>query len=764
MLPFQRKTAPLQDISVESPARVCEGRALFDAFTVCMGIQLSRHFARYTLLGLSISPSFSYAQTQWATCPIPALPVERVQRPSQLPTNAVYIEADTALFREKGVSEMAGDVHLSQGDTKLRADRATYTQPQGIIDSSGNVSFSSKQLNVHSQQLHYDLPKAQGEMQQAEYRLNNAEGHGKSKRIVQDQPDVTRLEESSYTTCPSDRADWSLNAKHIQLNHAQERGTANDVTLKIRELPILYLPYLSFPLTDKRQSGFLWPTIGSSEKSGLQFGAPYYYNLAPNYDLTLTPTILGRRGIQLGSEFRYLTDKHKGSVNYVLLPDDGASEKNNRYYFDVNHNTQVDDRSNLTLKAEGVSDDQYFTDLGNSLEATSVVNLERRLEYRRTGDDWVFSGLLQNYQVLDGGTTPHSRTPQLSFRYHPLKKGSGLNLDVETEYTHFSGSKTETNGARLDVATRASKKFTWRNEAVYTKPSITLRHTEYALDNANKTKINRSVPTASLDSGVIFERKIKKGKYVQTLEPRLFYTYTPYREQGNIPIFDSSDRSLSYSQLFAENRFNGKDRIGDNNRLTASVSTRIQSPQDGRELFRASVGQMYYFSDNKVTLPNATVSTGKRSELVLEAAGELNPRTRVDSTAYWDSDTKSFNADEINVRYKDPKKRVLNVGYAERKNDFKSANASFSIPINSRWKAVGAVEQDLLNQRNLETVVGAEYETCCWKTRIASRNYLQTDNKTRDNAVLIELELKGLGNFGSGTRSLLQNRVNGYEE
>jgi LPS-assembly protein len=283
------------------------------------------------------------------------------------------------------------------------------------------------------------------------------------------------------------------------------------------------------------------------------------------------------------------------------------------------------------------------------------------------------------------------------------------------------------------------------------------------LDDAHSTKISRSIPSASVDTGLFFEREIKGGRYIQTLEPRVFYTYTPYREQSDIPVFDSSSRSLSYNQLFAENRFTGKDRIGDENRLAASVSTRIQSPKDGRELFRASVGQMYHFDDRKVTLPNAPALQGDRSELIMEAAGAINPRTRVSTTAYWDSKEKTVNAGEVRVHYKDDKKRVLNVGYAERKKEFKSANVSFSAPINEHWKAVGSLERDVQNDRNLETVIGAEYESCCWKTRIASRNYLLPDNTTRDNAVFIELELKGLGNFGSGTRDLLENRVYGYE-
>lgn len=735
--------------------------ASFKCCTESMRTRLQQHFIHCVLISLSCSPLVVFAQTEWMTCPATEAPLAEVQRPSSLPPQAVYIEADTALFRAQGVSTMTGNVQISQAGKALRADTASYEQPAGIVSGSGNVNFNSDKMRAQSSELHYNLLQDTGEMQNAEYQLNQADGRGFSKHVVQETPDLTRLENSTYTTCPTGSQDWTLNASSIKLNHKQEQGTARNATLKIRNVPVLYLPYFSFPLTDARKSGFLWPTIGTNERSGLQLSTPYYFNLAPNYDLTLTPTLLGRRGLQLGGEFRYLTEKRKGSISYVLLPNDRTSDKSNRYYFKVQNDTRLGELSSLSWQAEGVSDDQYFVDLGNSLEATSVVNLERRLEYRTAGENWSFSGLMQNYQVLDGGVAPHARLPQLLLRYRPPQKGNGLNLSAETEFTNFSGSNTETNGTRLDFTTRASKKFS--TNAAYIKPSLTLHHTEYELDDAAETHITRTLPTASLDTGLFFERNIKDGRYVQTLEPRLFYTYTPYRDQSNIPVFDSSERSLNYDRLFAENRFTGKDRIGDANRLSASLTSRVQSPEDGRELFRASIGQMYYFDDRKVTLPGESPSLGDRSEIVMEAAGEINPRTRLSSTAYWDSDTKTFNAGEAHIHYKDAKQRILNVGYAQRKNDFKSASLSFSVPVNPRWKAIGAWEHDLQNNRDLETVIGAEYESCCWKTRVASRNYLLPDNTTRDNAVFVELELKGLGNFGSGTRDLLQDRVYGYE-
>lgn len=749
-------------IGIESVDRVCDVSVLRGHHIGHMVNSLPKSVIHLLLPGFCCSPLVAAAQSHWMACPVPDTYVDTSQRPAGLTPGAVYIEADTALFRERGTSEMSGNVHISQQDKTLHADKATYDQATANISGVGNVNFITPSMQVKSSRLQYNLTHDTGEIHNASYQMKTAEGRGSSKRIVQENPDLTRLETASYTTCPTEQADWSFNSPDIRLQHDKEQGTARNVTLKIRNTPVLYLPYLSFPLTDARKSGFLWPNIGTNEKSGLQISAPYYFNLAPNYDLTLTPTLLSRRGIQVGSEFRYLTDKHTGSVNYVLLPDDRVSTiENNRYYYKLEDNTRINNRSTLKLKAEGVSDDQYFVDLGNSLEATSVVNLERRLEYYTQEKDWTFSTMLQNYQVLDGGTSPHARLPQLQLKYNPTQKPGGLDLSAEGEYTNFTASDTSTNGSRLDLKARVSKKFA--NDASYIKPSLTMRHTEYRLDDADNTKISRTLPTASVDSGLVFERNVKQGQYVQTLEPRLFYTYTPYKDQSAIPIFDSSERSLSYNQLFAENRFTGKDRIGDTNRISASLTTRIQDPKAGSELFRASIGQMYHFDDRNVTMPNETPQQGDRSELVLEAAGQINRRTQISSTAYWDNDKSEVAAGEVRLRYKDDKKRILNVGYAQRKDDFESANVSFSVPVKPQWKAVGSVERDLLNERNLETVLGAEYESCCWKTRIAARNYLLPDNQTKDNAVFIEFELKGLGNFGSSTRNLLQERIYGYE-
>lgn len=719
------------------------------------------YLIRLALMGLSCSPAIALAQTQWQECPVPTEPMSQINRPKNLPPDAVYIEANQALLREEGVSEMNGNVHISQNNKKIRADKATYDKASSQVTGTGNIYFQDEGMQGRASKLDYNLNKENGVLDDADYLLNNSQGRGSSKKVVRDSEAFSRMEQASYTTCPPGRDDWSLNSPNIRLYHDQDRGTATNVTLKIRKTPILYLPYMSFPLSDKRKSGFLIPSIGSTEKSGVELSTPYYFNLAPNYDMTLTPTLLSKRGIQLGTEFRYLTEKDNGSVNYTILPSDKESDKKNRYYFNLKDRTQLDSRSSVSIQAEGVSDTKYFVDLGNSLQATSTVNLERRLDYTTSGNNWTFSALAQDYQVLDGGTKPHSRLPQLLLNYHPPTNSKGLNITTETEATRFSGSETSTNGSRLDLKAKASKRFS--TEAAYIEPSVSLRHTEYSLDSTSNTHLSRTLPTATIDSGVFFERNIQQGKLLQTLEPRIYYTYTPYKDQSNIPVFDSSATTFSYGQLFSENRFTGKDRIEDTNRISASVTSRIQNPQNGTELFHASVGQIYHFNDRKVTLPGQSIQTGKHSEIVLETGGQITDKVNLNTTTFWDNTTKQISANQFDIRYKDEKKRILNIGYTKRTNDFETARLSFVAPAKQNWKLVGGVEHDLMNKRNLENVIGAEYETCCWKTRLVNRDYLLPDNKSRDNAIFIEFELKGLGSFGGSGRDLLKDRIYGYD-
>lgn len=718
--------------------------------------------ARLLVMGLSCSPSLLYAQSSWETCPLPTSTIKQTKplRPANLDKMAIYLEADQALFREQGDSELTGHVYISQNDQELSATQALYNRQTGKVLAQGAVNFQSPTVHVTGQELEYNLNSGLGSLTGVAYLLNGSDGRGASSELIQESSQVTRLKNASYTTCPVGVNSWSLKAEDIKLDRSTEQGTARQVTLQIHDRPFLYLPYFSFPLTDQRKSGFLMPNFGTNEQSGLRVSVPYYWNLAPNYDLTTTTNMLSKRGLQLENEFRYLTELQRGTVQYDVLPSDQERHNELRYHFDIQHLSQFDKHNQLKLQAAGVSDKDYFDDLGNSLAVSSIVNLERTLSYTSDNEEWDFSALAQSYQILDSSSENYARLPQLQATWTPQLAENAPKLSASSEYTYFSRNKND-NGHRL--ATQVTLKQRFENPAAFIEPKLKLTQTSYQLEQATNKSITRTLATAAVDAGLFFERPLKDGKRLQTLEPRIYYTYTPYRDQSAIPVFDSSERTLSYSQLFTDNDFTGKDRIADNNRLSTSLTTRVQELDKGREIFRASVGQMYYFSDRKVTLPDETAKTGSRSELVMEMAGELNDSTRVSGTAFGDVTAKQVSASQLRVNYQDQKQRILNLGYSQRKGEYESAQIAFATPVTQNWTLVGAHEQDLKNDRSLETLVGLEYQSCCWKSRLAARNYLLSDNTTYDDAVFVELELKGLGSFGSGTRNLMENRIYGYK-
>ncbi|HPQ95067.1 MAG: LPS-assembly protein LptD [Thiothrix sp.] len=689
------------------------------------------------------------------------VPASLQRRPVDLDAWAIYVEADEALFRYAAASWMRGDVHLSGRGSAISADEVTWNQNSGAVSARGNVYLKNGKFVLRSQAVDYNLNDGSGEISQTDYLLNSGSGRGSSARLVQHAGGSTEMHSATYTTCPPGVDSWRLEADRIVLDHETEQGKARNVRLKFMDTTVLYLPGFSFPLSNRRKSGLLTPGMGTSEKSGLELAVPYYFNLAPNYDLTTTPHLLSKRGIQIENEFRYLFNQHEGQLDYALLPHDNQRDGDSRYYFNIDHNTHFAPERTLTLKAEGVSDTDYFNDLGSSLASSSIVTLERTLEYTDSSHNgWYFSALAQSPQVLDSNAEAYARLPQLNLTYEPATDKNAIHWKASAEYARFTHSQS-TNGQRADLALEASRRY--ENSYAWLQPAIKLQHTSYWLDRDQDNRISRTLPTAAVDYGLIFERPLKTGNRIQTLEPRIFYTYTPFRNQDDIPVFDSSEKSLSYSQLFSSNRFTGKDRIADANRLSSSLTTRIQDPDKGREVFRASIGQMRYFADRRVTLPDSSIQTSPRSELVLETAGELNDATHMTATAFVDTRQKQVSATRLRLNYRDHKERILNLGYSKREGEYEAAQFSFATPVTDTWKAFGAYEADLENGRMLEVLGGFEYGGCCWNGRMAARKYLISDNQTYDDALFLELELKGLGDFGNGTRDLLKNRIYGYE-
>lgn len=679
--------------------------------------------------------------------------------------DAIYLEADTGKLSIKQTSRLSGDVIIQQNGLIFNADTASYNRQTSQINAKGHVIFNTPRLELQSHAINYNLINKNGEVDQASYTVGEEGAHGKSNIIKIKNAQQLELDKATFTTCPVSVDSWHLASSKITLDNQSQIGHAKNVTLKVGTVPVFYFPWLKFPISNQRLSGFLTPSLRLQSNTGISI--PYYFNLAPNYDATITSSYLSNHGFEFDTEFRYLTDKHKGEIVYDLIPKDQSYEDKARDYFKINHHTTVTKNTEINLLAEGVSDNDYFNDFSTSLEDSSRSSLKRRLEIKTKKDSWQASAAMEDFQVLDINDAPYARLPELRLSYKPKTPAKSLKLEADSEIVYFDKSAPNITGTRANLKLSASRK--WGNDAWYFKPGLSLQHTLYSLNHSNKNEISRTLPTLTLDSGLFFDREFsspKTGKpYVQTLEPRLFYTFTPFKDQTDIPIFDTSLQNFSATTaLFSDNRFTGKDRIADNNQLTFAVTTRFQDRVNGKEIFKASIGQSLNFKDRKVTLPGGTIQTGKRSDLVLELSGRLNDNFRVSSTALWSHEKKRIPSYELRLNYQDENKRIANIHFLKLDTELKQVTLSGALPINNKWSMVASSTNDLDNNRNLESLVGIEYQDCCWKTRLVAKRYLNSDNETYETPIFLEFELKGLGNLGTGASREIKDKIYGYDD
>ena len=653
---------------------------------------------------------------------------------------------------------------IRQGNKTLRADNARFDNRDSTVTAFGNVLFSTDALELKSAEATYQLRNDRGMVKDAKYTLTQGLGYGKSRQLIQQGKNKTLLKQATFSTCPPNHRSWHLTSSDISLDHVKQEGVAHNVIFKAGNIPVLYTPYFSFPLNDDRKSGFLTPGYRISDRSGNIISLPYYLNLAPNFDLTLTPNIITRRGLKLDTEFRYLTQKDEGEIRFEFLPGDNVANDDNRSLISIRQHTKISPNTRLSINATDVSDKDYFDDFSNTLVGSSIAALERRIDVTRSGKDWFFNTSLQDYKILDSNNAPYSRLPELRFHYQPGKKVGDTQYFFETELVNFQ-KDDDVTGVRLDLNSIISKRY--EKPAWYIEPSVQLRHTQYSLDKttgAQSSAPSRTLPTISLDTGLFFERKLATRNKIQTLEPRLFYTYTPFKDQSQIPVFDAAATSFSTStRLFAKNRFTGKDRIGDTNQLTVALTTRLLDTDRGHELLSASIGQIFFFDDRKVTLPGESIDDNGTSELALELAGELNDHTRIITSTYWDPEKQKTTSTEARLHYQDKHKRRINLAYRNLDQELEQAEVSFSTPLSDNWSLVGKLDRDIKNDRNLEALGGVEYANCCWKVRLVGRRFLTADNTTYDTIPFIEFELKGLGRLGTGATDLLEEQIYGYK-
>ncbi len=604
------------------------------------------------------------------------------------------------------------------------------------------------------------------------------EGRGDAERIDFEGENQIRMRAATYTTCKPGNDDWFLSVDDLKLDFDNQVGTGTDGTVHFLGVPILYSPWMSFSLNNQRKSGFLRPTYGSSSDNGIEFTLPYYWNIAPNMDATFEPRILSRRGVEIGTDVRYLNEAFGGiytsRARLEYLPNDQKAGID-RWGVSLTHNQQTANGFSGAINYNRVSDNKYYTDLSSQITKTSETQLlEQGLLTYSGGGWWNASVNLQSFQTLQPDpqnpvTPPYRLLPQVTVnaRQPDLFATDSSFFGQYTYFVHPDSLKVE--GQRTVLQPQISLPYV--TPGWYVTPRLGVNVTQYALSypvsvSNERSSINRSLPIFSLDSGMTFERPSNwfGRDYTQTLEPRLYYLNIPYKNQNDIPVFDSAQADFNFAQIFADNQFSGWDRINNANQLTAAVSSRLIDPSTGGEIMRGMLGQRLYFTDDKVALPGTTTRQWNKSDLLAGFTGQILPRVYADAALEYTVNDQEFQRYSMGARYFPEAGKLLNASYSyntQAATPIKQIDISGQWPIDGRWQAVGRYNYSFLQNQPIEIIGGLQYNAGCWVVRVVGHR-LQTTEANSTTTTFVQLELNDFARIGSNPLDLLRRQISGY--
>ncbi|MBT8137232.1 MAG: LPS-assembly protein LptD [Gammaproteobacteria bacterium] len=676
----------------------------------------------------------------------------------------VHVSSELAVLSRREDSVFTGDVEVRYGDRRIIADQVSYNPDSGRLSASGNVRYADPRVELTGRQGEFETGDATGNFVSASFQLPQQDGRGEAQQIFTPDDNILEMRGVSYTTCPVDKDDWVLLAPQVRIDREKGVGVGRNVQMRFKGVPILYAPYLSFPVSDKRKTGLLAPDLGRSERSGTDISVPIYWNIRPNLDTTLTPRLLSKRGLQIETQFRYLWPRSSGQVDIEYLPGDDLAGRT-RSKSTLRHQTRFGKGWNLDAQVQHVSDDQYFEDLGRSLGSASPTYLQRRGDLRYRGRNWRLLARAQGFQTLAEiaeDNRPYERVPQL-LANASWNDVAGMNLGLRAELVNFQ-RRSGVTGIRLDL--RPDLSMTMGGPGFSFTPRVEFRHTQYSLSNVEAGEPRApsfSAPVVSLDSKAVFERPVGAlGKLTQTLEPRVQFTHIPYRDQSDIPVFDSGEPDFNNVQLFRQNRFTGGDRLGDTDKISIGVTSRLLDFADGREYLTATFGQALFLSKRGVALPDAATPTANASNLIAEVGMDFSRKWNADVGYQWDPDSTQSSKAEVRVQFRPDEGRIVNLAYRFRREELEQSDLSFAWPVAKRWNLVGRWNYSLQDSTTLERFAGVEYETCCWVARVVSRNFVNNRDGEKDTALFTQIHFKGLASVGGRADLLLEDGILGY--
>jgi LPS-assembly protein len=767
----------------------------------------------------------------WDLCPVtdtlPAsaftdapAPIGDPQARTDQPTE---IDGDEMQDVENDNTIVQGNVALRRGDQFLGTDKITFNRETGDYVAEGNVRYQDSGMRVMAQRATGNQDTDEHRIEDVQYQLTRRRGNGGAEAIEMSGAKGT-LVGSTYSTCDPGQRVWELRAGRIDIDTDKGMGVARNATLRIGKVPILHVPWFMFPIDDRRRTGLLYPSISLSGRNGFDYRQPIYINIAPNYDATLNPRYMSERGASLGGEFRWLYEDGRGEFRGHYMPHDKLPGDEPERYL---RGLPEDDRGLIRMNAihrfgdtwysranlGWVSDTHYFEDFSNSLYGISSYSVKSTVGVYGRGRWWEAGLMAEHHQLADYTLTERNlafdRMPRGYLNYaQTFNNVLELGADVEAvrfeheDITQPGPDVTVPGGSRFDFKPYISLPL--EGASWFLKPKAAWRYTTYQLDGTPAERARefidrynlvpptgvteedfiaqyaqqfaddtptRSLPIGSVDAGLFFDREtdIRGDHYIQTLEPRLYYLYAPYRDQDGIPTFDTSAMTFSWGQLFRDNRFTGADRQTDANQITLAVTTRLIGEADGRERLSASLGQIKYFDDTRVVLPNEDPVERGKSAWVAETTITPSDRWSISAAYQWDPKYRGTDLASLRARYLIGEAGIVNIGYRYRRssvsrNDLlEQADFSFLYPINPNWSVVGRYYHSILDDKPLEALAGVQWESCCLAVRALARRYLRNRTGDLNSSFQIEFELKGLGSAGQDTRRILRRAILGYD-
>jgi LPS-assembly protein len=724
----------------------------------------------------------------------------------------IDIESDHAEWGVDGNGKLKGHVVARQGDREVTADEAEYNLKANSFKTDSGIRYDDPLMTVTGNGGTYS-PNTGADFHSGTFELKQRAARGSAESLKLTPQGVIDLKDVQFTTCPKTEESWHIQAKSVKLDTTARVAEARSATVDFEGVPIFYMPWMSFPLSNERKSGFLFPTIGNNSRSGASLSVPYYWNIAPNADFTFEPIEYSKRGPDLGGEARYLSSFDHGEITWNYLPYDNVF-RSERDRIKLTNVMELPDNFRFTVHAEDVSDTGYFEDFAQGPEGTSTAFIPQQAAVTYRDEHWKVDAEVQHYQTTDitlpDFERPYARLPSIGASADfALGSADQLRYGFESEVVNFnrpvvprpllsglpsvsschpftSGPSQCITGWRIDAMPEASLNFD--APGYFIRPGIAWRATQYELEDSDpntdplrdpteKSDPRRTLPIASFDTGLIFEREA--GSHNQrtiTLEPRLMYLYVPYRNQDQLPLFDTALPDLDPVELFRNNRYVGADRVGDANQLSFGVTSRLLDAHDGKQFLSATVGQIYYFSNPRVLLPNevapdnATYAsipgevprTDNRSDFVAQIALTAFQDWNADLGLQWDPQTSQSERSQVNIQYKPSGQAVINVGYRYQRDLLEQAEVSTAWPVSDAWNVFARGVYSLKDDEWLERFAGFEYRSCCWRVRLGVHSFVSNRNGSSDTGVLLQLELSGLAGVGSESDQFLTTAIRGY--